>query len=138
MIQALERLERALQRLDLAHAAAFLVAVAVEGEQALRGHQLLHRLGLREEGLDRDPVVLAHLFDELVGLGMQAAGVEREHPEPSAGFARHVDENHVLGTAEGDGDVGRVLLECDADQIARLLAGPLLCERGNLLELAVP
>jgi hypothetical protein len=36
-------------------------------------------LGVGEGVLDADAVVLLHLVEQLVGLGVQAAGVQREH-----------------------------------------------------------
>jgi hypothetical protein len=58
-----EPLERPAQGPHLAHPAALLVAVLVEGEEALGAHQLLHLARVREHVLDADAVVLLHLVE---------------------------------------------------------------------------
>ena len=111
LIPDLDRRERALQRFNLANAAALRVPVRIEGEQTFRAHECLHGVRLRKERVDRDAVMRADLLDELIGLRMQPSRVEREHLEGQPRLDRHVDEHDVFCAAEGDRQIGRVLLE---------------------------
>src|SRR5690606_18339770 len=95
--------ERAPERLHLANAAALLVTVLVEAEEALSSHERLERGRVGREHADLDAVVSAHAIDELVGLRVQAPRIQAEHREAQAGRGGHVDEHHVLGAAEGEG-----------------------------------
>lgn len=72
------------QRSHLSHAAALLVAVLVEGEQAFGSHEGLHLAGVREQVLDVNAVMLLHGVEELVGLSVQPPCVEAENPVRSA------------------------------------------------------
>jgi len=114
--------EFAPQRADLADAAALLVTIPVKAEQALFAHQGLHRLGLRIHDLDGDAVVLADAVHKAVGLGVEAPGIEGKHLDVLADPIRHVDQHHVLGTAEGDRDIVE-LLQCVAENVLRRLVG---------------
>jgi len=60
----------------LAHAAAFLVAVLVEGEHALGADQLLSLVRIREGVFDVDAVVLLHRVKHAVRLRVQPPGVQ--------------------------------------------------------------
>ena len=81
--------ELALERFHLAHAAARepKVDAAIHQVGALAVHQRgdLGRVGILE--LHRDPVPVAHLLEQRVGLGRQPAGVQREHADD--GSMRH-------------------------------------------------
>lgn len=48
----------------------------------------------------------AHLVEEAVGLGVEAAGVQGEDAVGAAGEVSVLDQRDVLSAAEGDGDVG--------------------------------
>lgn len=73
--------ELATQRTYLANAAALLVTVLVEGEEALLVDEFGDLCGLREGVLDLDAVVLLYLCVEAVGLGVETARVESEDTE---------------------------------------------------------
>jgi hypothetical protein len=91
--------ERTSQGPHLAHPAALLVAVLVEGEEALGPHQSLHLAGVREHVLDAGAVVLLHLIEELVRLRVEASRVQAEHAERAPRQLRVLDQRHVLGAA---------------------------------------
>src|SRR5438552_2156601 len=97
-----EARELALERLDLAHLAALLVAVLVEAEGPLASHQILDLDEVGERHVDHDAVVLAHRLEEAVSLGVQPPGVEAEDAEPLSALDGEIDEHDVLGTAERD------------------------------------
>ena len=69
--------------------------------------------------MDRNAVVIAHLVQELIGLGVQAAGVEREHREPPADLRRQIHEHDVLGAAERNRDVRAELGQRELHDLAR-------------------
>src|SRR6187401_808668 len=82
--------QRSRQRLDLPNAAAFLMAIPIEGKQALLANEGLNRVRLREERLDREAIAFADFLEKLICLRVQPAGVEREHAEDAANPGRHV------------------------------------------------
>src|SRR5262249_28250217 len=108
------------QRFNLPNTAALLVAVDVEREQPLIPHQRLYRLGLRKDHVDRDVVVRADFFDELIRLGVETTGVEDEDLERIAERRGHVDERDILGAAERDGHVRRKFLQRELEDILRI------------------
>ncbi len=88
----------------LADAAALVVAVLVEGEQPLGAHEVHHLLRLGEGVLDLDAVVLLHLVEQAVGLGVQAARVQAAEGAGGRGgrgseFAVSVSMSQVWGIA---------------------------------------
>jgi len=81
------------------------MAVLVETEQTFFPDEFFERGTVRRKHVDRDVVMTAHLFDEPVGLGVQPAGIEGEYPDARIDLHRHIDQDHVLGAAEGNGNV---------------------------------
>lgn len=106
----------------LADAAALVVAVLVEGEQPLGAHQVHHLLRLREGVLDLDAVVLLHLVEQAVGLGVQAASVQAGGEGEQIG-GRKTDGGRggkgvgfqVPEVAAGKGEGGGTLVDCSAE-----------------------
>ena len=89
---------RAAQRLHLARLAAQValeLAVAEEIDAVAR-HHLLDFPGVREVHGDLEAVPLAGAVDEVVGLGVEAAGVEREDRDVEPRLGDHVRERLVL------------------------------------------
>lgn len=76
-VQTLKGTSQRFQLADLAAAVAALDAV-VEEVDALFAHHALHLAVVGEEHLELDAVVCIGSVDELVGLGEEPAGVERE------------------------------------------------------------
>ena len=107
----------AAQRFDLADAAAFAVAILVEAEQALLAHQRFQAGVVRAENLDGQRIVFAHLFDEPVGLRMQAPGVQAEHPDVPVQLPGHVHQHHILRAAEGQPQVVTEVLEGELEDV---------------------
>src|SRR5262249_4557830 len=99
------------------NAAALFVAVDVKREQPLLPNQRLNRLGLRKDHVDRDVVVRADSFDELIRLGVQTTGVEDEDLERVAQRSGHVDERDILGATECDAKVRRVFLQRELEDV---------------------
>ena len=92
--------ELAPQRLDLAHAAALGVAIAIETEQPLLANHRLNGPGCWHQQLDGDVVVLAHALDVRVGFGVQATRVQRKDINGQTGLVGHVDQHHVFRATE--------------------------------------
>jgi hypothetical protein len=64
---------------------------------------------------------------------MEPAGVQREDAEAAADLRCHVDEDDVLGAAERDREIGRVLADRQRDDVARIAACVLGgCRRNGL------
>src|SRR6266849_3473160 len=95
--------ERARERLELADGAALLALgdAASEGEESFLALELLHRRAIGKVALDEDAVATPHLLHHLVGLGMEAAGVEREDAQTRRVASRQVDERDVFDTEAG-------------------------------------
>src|SRR2546428_14064975 len=74
--------------------------------------------------------MLADLLQELVRLGVQPSGIEREHAERASDLGRHVDENDVLGAAERDREIAPVLADREREDVARI-ASSVLGGRGR-------
>ncbi|MCY1240308.1 hypothetical protein D9M72_531490 [compost metagenome] len=117
--------QRAVERLDLADAAAFLAQVdaVVEAVQAVLLQVVLDCLGVRRVLLDAVAVVRLHLVQHRQRLGVQAPGLQREHADAGAhGFGAAQDgvgQHHVLGrqargkarAEEARGDAGKALAQ---------------------------
>ena len=101
----LESRELARERRDLAHAAALLVAVLIEAEQALGPHQALDRGGIGKAVLDAQFEVVLYRLEVAVRLRMQPPGVEAEHAERQAALTRVLDQSHVFSATEADGHI---------------------------------
>ncbi|MNQ60559.1 hypothetical protein D3C85_748420 [compost metagenome] len=99
------------------------MAVLVEAEQALFLDEGLQQARVRRQHLDGDAVVLADLFDEAIGLGMQAAGVEAEYLDVLVQLPGHVHQHHVLGAAEGDPQLVAEMLEGELEDVLGGLVG---------------
>src|SRR6266849_3032913 len=69
--------------------------------QGMLARVLLHRRALGKVALDEDAVATPHLLHHLVGLGMEAAGVEREDAQTRRVASRQVDERDVFDTEAG-------------------------------------
>src|SRR2546426_8859100 len=69
--------------------------------------------------------MLADPLQELVRLGVQPSGIEREHSERAADLGRHVDEDDVLGAAERDREIAAVLTDREREDVVRIAAGVL-------------
>ena len=102
---------RAPQRLDLARLAALVtqeLAVAEEVDAVVRDH-LLDLGGVRAVHAHAEAVALVRPVDELVGLGVETPGVEREDRDGEAGVGDHVRERLVLDAeGGGEGDAARI------------------------------
>lgn len=103
--------ELALERFDLADAAALAVAVPVEAEQALFLHQGFEQARVGGKHVDGDAVVFADLVDETIGFRVQTTGVEAEHLHVAVELPGHVYQDDVLGAAEGDPQLVAEVLE---------------------------
>ncbi len=78
----------------------------------------LRRLGRKD--LDRNPVAVAHLIDEIVGLLPQAAAIDRDHPDPGIDPPGHVEQHHPLGLeAGGDGELPAIAADRPAQEVLR-------------------
>jgi hypothetical protein len=90
--------ERPPQRLDLAHLAApetVLGGPVHEVHAALADHRLdLGRLGRDHVDVDVEPV--SHALDQLVGLRVQATGVEGDHPGAADELREQVEDDDPL------------------------------------------
>jgi hypothetical protein len=72
-------------------------------------------------GDSRSPV--AHLLDEVVGLGRQAAGVDAEQADRGVDRIRHVEQHRaVCLECRGDRDARREALDRPLEHDLRLLA----------------
>ena len=91
------------QRFHLADAAALLVAVLVEREQALFPDQFHHLLRIWKCVLYLDAVMLLDGVEQLIRLGVQPPGVQGEDAIRAPGQVSVLDQGHVLGTTECDG-----------------------------------
>jgi len=78
---------------------------------------------IRRDQLDLNLVVIAHLLDEPVGLGVQAAGVEAENLDVLVEFPGHVHQHHVFGATEGNPEVVAKVFEGEFEYVLRGLAG---------------
>ncbi len=98
-----ERRELALQRFHLADLAAREPEVdpAIHQVRAVLLHEAFDLEPVGELELDLDAVAVADLLEQRVGLGRQAAGVEREHADRRVDPPGHVDEHHPVDTAGG-------------------------------------
>ena len=107
----------------LANAAALLVAILIEAEQALLANQVLNCLLIRKADVYLDGVVLTHPLDKLVGFRMQPSGIQAEDVHLILG--RHlegqVDQDHVFGTGEGDCQLAEGLIGGFQDVLGRRL-----------------
>src|SRR5438477_11995760 len=74
--------------------------------------------------------MLADLLQELVRLGVQPSGIEREHAERASNLGRHVDENDALGAAERDREIAPVFADREREDVARI-ASRVLGGRGR-------
>ena len=100
--------QRALQRLDLARMATGLAQFGrfVKSVDSVLPRVLLDQLVARIVELERQPVVLFHFGDQVVGFQWQAAGVERKNLDVELLTEDQVGEHHVFG-AEAVGKCGR-------------------------------
>src|SRR5919201_5186206 len=107
---SLRALERALQRVDLSLSA----AVRCAPRRAVR------RRGVHD--LHAQPVAVLDLAPDLVCLGEQHAGVDREHPSRGLDSHQHVDQDRLL-LLEGAGhdERGMVALDGRAERVLRCL-----------------
>ncbi len=87
------------------------MTVPVKAEQALFLDERFKLAVIGRNDLDLDLVVLADLFDEAIGFRMQASRVQAEDLDVLVQLPGHVDQNHVLGTAERDPQVVAEVLE---------------------------
>ncbi|MNP29097.1 hypothetical protein D3C76_1221070 [compost metagenome] len=99
------------------------MAVLVEAEQALFPDQGLQQARIGGEHLDVDRIVRAHLLDEAVGLRVQAAGIQAEHPDVLVQLPGHVHQHHVLGAAEGNPEIIAEVLEGELEDVLRGFLG---------------
>jgi len=118
----------ALERLDLADAAALAMAVLVEAEQTLFFDEGFEFALIWRDQFDLDLVVLADLLDEPVGFRVQAARVEAEDLDVFVQFPGHVHQHHVFGAAEGD---PQVITELGEGQFENVLGGFVGIGRGE-------
>ena len=90
-----ERPERAVVGLDLADPAAVLLfGTAVEEEKlAMLVQHALKALRIGFKALDGDVIARFELRHELVGLGVQAQGVDGDDAEPEPGAVGHIDHD---------------------------------------------
>jgi hypothetical protein len=96
-----------LQRLELAHFATALALrdAVVEPVDAVYAHEAFDGLVLRRIDLHLAAVVRGCLVHEVVGLGTQAAGVERRDLDFRKIARNEVEQHHVFG-AEAAGEHG--------------------------------
>mmetsp|Transcript_149064 Transcript_149064/g.211819 ORF Transcript_149064/g.211819 Transcript_149064/m.211819 type:complete len:207 (+) Transcript_149064:359-979(+) len=94
-----------LERANLSDIAAFLVSVLHEAEQTLCSDQVLGGFLFREGVLNIDTVVISNSLHVSVGLSVKTTSIEREYTEGKTGFGSQVDEDHILSTRKGDGNV---------------------------------
>mmetsp|Transcript_26224 Transcript_26224/g.45115 ORF Transcript_26224/g.45115 Transcript_26224/m.45115 type:complete len:310 (-) Transcript_26224:173-1102(-) len=123
------------QRLDLADAAALVVAIFVEREHALFADQFLDGGSLREGILDVNAVVLLNLIEELIRLRMQASGVQAEDSEGKSRLLCVFDQNHIFCTAETNRDLVSESLKSVRNDITRGLVHQLFVQflpRGSI------
>ena len=97
---------------NFTHAAALAVAVFVERKHAFCAHKIHALLGVGESILDVDFVVLLHGVKELIGFGVETAGVQGEDAVRAAGEVGVFDESNVFSTGEGDADVAAECGQC--------------------------
>ncbi len=107
------------------------MAILIETEQPLAVHQVLDRARIREQELEVEAVLLADPLHETVGLGVQAAGVQREDTEWLLQAVGHGDQGHILSAAEGNRDAVK-LLQGGLDDLARRCIRQLVVEAFNI------
>ena len=88
------------ERHDLADRAALLMPVFIKTVKPLVTRQLPHALGIGRQNINIDRVMIADLLNKAVGLGVQAAGVQREHADIRLDPAGHINERHIFRAAE--------------------------------------
>jgi hypothetical protein len=92
------------QGTDLAHPAALAVPVFVKGVHPFGAHQVHALLGVGEGVLDVDVVVLLNRVEELVGFGVEAAGVQGKDSVRATREVGVLDKGNVFSAGKGDAD----------------------------------
>ncbi len=115
--------DRALERLDLADAAAglTLLETQIETIDAVVAHVLFDQLRIRVEDLDAALIAALDAIEQRERLVVQAAGVEREHLDLGDVAADDVRQHHRLGAEAVRVDDVAVLAHGMLEQGARVL-----------------
>ena len=106
--------QMAAQGRDLAHAATLLMTICIKAEQALgldHGGQID---SVRAQQVNLNAIVVAHLVNVAIGLGVQAPGIQAKYLYGVAELAGHINQDYVLGATKGQGQAavaGKSLLE---------------------------
>ena len=88
------------QRHDLADRAALLMPVFIKTVKPLVTRQFPHAVGIGRQNINVKRVMIANLLNKAVGLGMQAASVQREHVNIRLDPAGHINKHHIFRAAE--------------------------------------
>ena len=112
------------------------MAVLIEAEQAFFFNERLKFALIRRNQLDLDLVVLAHLLDKPVGLGVQPAGVEAEDFDVLVQLPGHVHQHHIFGAAEGNPELVAKMFKGEFENVLGGLAGVCRGEFGDVERMA--